>query len=191
MACYYAFGVIWRRAEAGRGLPSHDIYAHHYQNFLYARDALERGFGLYWNELQSCGLPFFGIGTHGLGYPPNWLLLTLDPDLALVHFEVDAREGRSLAVGLRQVACDDRGGVGGHRISSQSDPQSIGDFRLRVGKTRPRSVPGSSPEVTGRKGRTSMDSPQKSYQDGRYIDRTSSVSGNGIAPVPSDCQAAA
>ena len=37
VALYFAFGVIWRRAHSGRGVPSPDIYAQLYPNALYAR----------------------------------------------------------------------------------------------------------------------------------------------------------
>lgn len=83
-AGYYAFKILPERAELGQNIPSFDIYAWTYPNFLYVLRALEQGHGLLWNSLQNSGQPFMGILPTALFYPLNILFLVVDIDIALV-----------------------------------------------------------------------------------------------------------
>ena len=75
-----------RAWEVGGGATflAFDTYQYAYHNMLYAvRAVAEGGRGFFWNPLQHCGQPFFGIASTATLYPPHWLFLWLDPDLAL------------------------------------------------------------------------------------------------------------
>ena len=81
-AAFYvvAFGL----GEGQRSRLAFDVYGYYYPHMLYALDRLAAGGqGLLWNPFQNCGQPFFGIGSTATLYPPHWLFLWLDPDLAL------------------------------------------------------------------------------------------------------------
>ncbi len=80
IAAVHAFAVVGR---FGRGFPGFDVFAYAHPNFLYARDALERGYGLLWNDFQNCGQPFFAIVTTALLNPVNALSYVMDPGMAL------------------------------------------------------------------------------------------------------------
>lgn len=76
-----------RAWEAGLGPNAYlafDTYQYFYHNMLHFEAAVaDGGRGLFWNALQHCGQPFFGIGSTALLYPPHWLFLWLDADVAL------------------------------------------------------------------------------------------------------------
>jgi hypothetical protein len=80
IAAVHAFAVVGR---FGRGFPGFDVFAYTHPNFLYARDALERGYGVLWNDLQNCGQPFFAIIETALLNPVNALSFVMDPGVAL------------------------------------------------------------------------------------------------------------
>ena len=84
VALIFVLGVLVRRAGRGEGNPSLDIYGYSLPIFRTAQDAVARGHGLLWNELQNCGQPFLGIPSTALLYPLNLLLLPLDPTNWLV-----------------------------------------------------------------------------------------------------------
>lgn len=75
-----------RAWEAGNGSTylAFDTYQYIYRNMLYAvRATAAGGRGLFWNSLQHCGQPFFSVASTATLYPPHWLFLWLDADLAL------------------------------------------------------------------------------------------------------------
>ena len=78
---YFAFGVV---AQMGRGYRGLDVFEYSHPNFLYAWDALQRGHGLIWNDLQNCGQPFFAIISTALLNPVNWISFVADPETALL-----------------------------------------------------------------------------------------------------------
>jgi len=84
----------WLIASYSRGFPGFDVYAYTYPNFLYARDALEHGYGLLWNDFQNCGQPFFAIISTALLNPVNALSFLLDTSLA-----IDVKLFVNLAIG--------------------------------------------------------------------------------------------
>ncbi|MBW2401356.1 MAG: hypothetical protein JRG80_19230, partial [Deltaproteobacteria bacterium] len=84
----------WLIASFSRGFPGFDVYAYTYPNFLYAHDALERGYGLLWNDFQNCGQPFFAIISTALLNPVNALSFLLDPGVA-----IDVKVFVNLAIG--------------------------------------------------------------------------------------------
>jgi len=82
LAAYYVFA--WDTTTGHGGLLALDIYGYYYPNMLHAVAAVaDGGRGLWWNALQDCGQPFFGISSTGILYPLNALFLLLDADLAL------------------------------------------------------------------------------------------------------------
>jgi hypothetical protein len=81
LAALYMVGV-WRHAGP-EGLPHFDTYAYFVPNARYTAESLARGHGLFWNRLQNCGEPFFGLPGTGLAYPPHTLASFIDPHLAL------------------------------------------------------------------------------------------------------------
>jgi hypothetical protein len=102
--------ALWNRT----GPPSYDIYAAHYPNAIYALNAIRQGHGLLWNSLQNCGQPFLPSTLVGPFYPPNWLLLVLDLDLAfrllaVLHMWIGGIGayllGRELGVGRVAAIC--------------------------------------------------------------------------------------
>jgi hypothetical protein len=84
----------WLIASFGRGFPGFDVYAYTYPNFLYANDALTRGYGLLWNDFQNCGQPFFAIISTALLNPVNFLSFVFDVAVA-----VDVKVFVNLAIG--------------------------------------------------------------------------------------------
>jgi hypothetical protein len=72
------------RVEAGKSLPSYDIYAAHLPNVIYALGSLAQGHGLLWNRLQNCGQPFLPGTVVALFYPLNIFFLVLDPHFAFL-----------------------------------------------------------------------------------------------------------
>src|SRR5262249_27487958 len=68
-AAYYAFGVLWMRAQRDLGDMSFDAYTSFYPNIHYALTSLHQGGGLLWNPYQDCGQPFFAESLTGLLYP--------------------------------------------------------------------------------------------------------------------------
>lgn len=77
-----AFVLDLRPADRTR-VPSFDIYAYFYPNVVYALGALAKGHGLFWNNLQNCGQPFFANPQTALLYPPNWIFLAFGMEPAL------------------------------------------------------------------------------------------------------------
>jgi hypothetical protein len=61
-----------------------DLYSQSLPSFLYARAALQRGWGLLWNDFQNCGQPFFGMIYSALLYPLNLPFFWVDPTHALL-----------------------------------------------------------------------------------------------------------
>ena len=95
-AAVASYFVLFRLAETGSGRLAHDIYAHFYPNMLYAvRSIRDGGQGVFWNPLQNCGQPFFGISSTGLLYPPYVLFLVLEADHALRTLRTELAPGRS------------------------------------------------------------------------------------------------
>ena len=80
VAVYYTYGIVGR---FGRGFTGYDVFAYAHPNFLYAEQALQRGYGLLWNDLQNCGQPFFAIISTALLSPVNALSFVLGQDAAL------------------------------------------------------------------------------------------------------------
>ncbi len=78
------FVHAWDRGAGPRAYLAFDTYQYIYCNMLYwGRAVMEGGRGLFWNALQHCGQPFFGIFSTATLYPPHWLFLLLNADLAL------------------------------------------------------------------------------------------------------------
>jgi hypothetical protein len=80
VAAFQAFALIGR---FGRGFPGYDVFAYTLPNAIYARDAVARGTGLLWNDLQNCGQPFFGIISTGVLDPSSVFFYFVAPDTAL------------------------------------------------------------------------------------------------------------
>jgi hypothetical protein len=79
-AAWYVHAAFWLRANGHKPGFNLDYYGYFYPNWLYARQALARGWGLLWNPFLNCGQPFLAIPTTGLFYPPHavFLLFGLD-----------------------------------------------------------------------------------------------------------------
>jgi hypothetical protein len=72
-------------AHVPRAIRTFDIYQHYLPNMLYASGSIRNGGrGLFWNALNNCGAPFFGIGSMAVLYPGNALFLWLEPGRALL-----------------------------------------------------------------------------------------------------------
>jgi hypothetical protein len=87
VAAGFVFGVLWGRGEQG-GVLSHDLYAGHLPNIIYALSSLNQGHGLLWNRLQNCGQPFLPATVVALFYPLNILFLVLDTHFAFIAIAV-------------------------------------------------------------------------------------------------------
>jgi hypothetical protein len=74
----------WQAGVGPNAYLAFDTYQYFYHNMLHAARAVgDGGRGLFWNPLQHTGQPFFGIGSTATLYPPHWLFLWLDADVAL------------------------------------------------------------------------------------------------------------
>jgi hypothetical protein len=76
--------IVRERSHDPTGVPHFDIYAYLYPNVRHAIASLADGHGLFWNRLQNCGEPFFGISITALLYPFNALYFWLDFPTALL-----------------------------------------------------------------------------------------------------------
>jgi len=64
--------------------PSWDTYGQFVPYAIHAvRAVANGGRGLLWNPFNGCGVPFFANGVAGLLYPPHWLFLAFETNLAL------------------------------------------------------------------------------------------------------------
>ena len=79
-AAIYVYAVFWARAAGGSAISTLDYYGYYYPNWLYAVQAIERGWGLFWNPFQNCGQPFYAIPTTGLFYPLHGVFVLFGPD---------------------------------------------------------------------------------------------------------------
>ncbi len=82
------FIAIWERAsEIPQATRAFDTYEYCFPNILYAVKTLQNGGrGFFWNALNNCGQPFFGISSTAALYPANAFFLWLEPGRALLAF---------------------------------------------------------------------------------------------------------
>ena len=81
VAAWYTWSAFWWRPNGPLPGTNLDYYGYFYPNWLYAMQAIERGWGLLWNPFQNCGQPFLAISTTGLFYPLHLLFVLFGPDL--------------------------------------------------------------------------------------------------------------
>lgn len=123
LAAYY---VLIKLHGPPGGTPF-DIYGYFVPIKLYAAQSLlDGGKGLLWTPFQSCGEPFFANTATGLLYPPHWLFLVLEPNVA-VHL-VLALNMVIGAIGmlllLRELGVNWAAAIGGALVYELGDPMA-------------------------------------------------------------------